>query len=65
MNALKDLIAGRDRAEVLQAFHQTQRSRPHDAFAFFRSRLRKKVPTEVVEAPGRAVRVPDDPYADR
>jgi len=62
VNEVKDLIAGRERPEVLQAFHHTQRSRPGDALAFFRSRLKKKVASEVVEAP-RPVSVPEDPYA--
>ncbi|UCC48507.1 MAG: ATP-binding protein [Gemmatimonadota bacterium] len=62
VNEVKDLIAGRERSEVLQAFHHTQRSRPGDALAFFRSRLKKKVASEVVEAP-RPVSVPEDPYA--
>ena len=60
---VKDLIAGREPAEVLQAFHQTQRKRPQDVSSFFRSRLRKKVETEIVESPRRPVSVPDDPYA--
>jgi hypothetical protein len=63
INEVKDLVAGRDREEVLRAFHQTQRRRPDDALAFFRSRLRKRVAVEVAESPGRPVPVPDDPYA--
>ncbi|UCF20099.1 MAG: ATP-binding protein [Gemmatimonadota bacterium] len=63
VNEVKDLVAGRQTAEVLSAFHQTERRRPDDAFSFFRSQLRRKVQTEVVEAPPRAVPVPDDPYA--
>jgi hypothetical protein len=62
VNELKDLIGGRDRNEVLRAFHETQRRRPDDALSFFRSRLRKQVTVEVAE-PVRPVRVPDDPYA--
>jgi DNA helicase HerA-like ATPase len=62
VNEVKDLITGRERSEVLQAFHHTQRGRPADALAFFRARLKKKVVSEVVEAP-RPVSVPEDPYA--
>ncbi|NIN72400.1 MAG: ATP-binding protein [Gemmatimonadetes bacterium] len=63
VNELKDLIAGRERSEVLQAFHHTERASPDDALAFFRSRLRKSVSSETVGPPQRAVSVPDDPYA--
>ena len=63
LNEIKDLIAGRERHEVIEAFHQTQRKRPHQALKFFRSRLKKRVSTEVVEEPRRPVPVPDDPYA--
>ncbi len=63
VNEVKDLIAGRDREEVLQAFHQTQRARPADVIGFFRSRLRKQVAPELVDESARAVPVPDDPYA--
>jgi DNA helicase HerA-like ATPase len=61
LNEVKDIIAGRDRSEVLQAFHHTQRSQPSDVFSFFRSRLKRRVSSEVVE-PQRPVPVPDDPY---
>ncbi|UCC81715.1 MAG: ATP-binding protein [Gemmatimonadota bacterium] len=63
VNEVKDLIAGRERSEVLQAFHHTERASPADALAFFRSRLRKSVSSESVGPPQRAVSVPDDPYA--
>jgi DNA helicase HerA-like ATPase len=63
VNEVKDFIAGRERSEVLQAFHHTERASPDDALAFFRSRLRKKVSSETVEPPRRAVSVPEDPYA--
>jgi DNA helicase HerA-like ATPase len=63
VNEVKDLIAGRERSEVLQAFHHTERALPDDALAFFRSRLRKKVSSETVERPQRPVSVPEDPYA--
>lgn len=62
VNQVKDMIAGRERAEVLQAFHHTQRSQPKDVLAFFRSRLKKRVPLEEVEVSRRPVPVPDDPY---
>jgi DNA helicase HerA-like ATPase len=63
VNEVKDVIAGRERSEVLDAFHHTQRSRPNDALAMFRSRLKKRVEAETVEATQRPVRVPDDPYS--
>ncbi len=63
MNEVKDLIAGRERYEVLQAYHHTERNRPRDALAFFRSRLKRKVVSEIVEPPRRPVPIPDDPYA--
>jgi DNA helicase HerA-like ATPase len=63
VNEVKDVIAGRERSEVLDAFHHTQRNRPSDALALFRSRLKKRVTAEVVEATQRSVRVPDDPYS--
>jgi hypothetical protein len=62
VNEVKDLIAGRDRSEVLEAFHHTQRNRPRDALSLFRSRLRKRVASEVVET-RRRIHVPEDPYA--
>ncbi len=64
MNEVKDLIGGREPSEVLGAFHHTQRRRPANVLAFFRSRLRKSVQTEIVE-PRRPVSVPDDPYAKK
>jgi DNA helicase HerA-like ATPase len=63
VNEVKDLIAGRERSEVLQAFHHTERARPGDALSYFRSHLRQKVPSEVVDEPRRPVSVPEDPYA--
>jgi len=63
---VKDLIAGRDEAEVLTALHRTQQVKPADVLAFFRSCLKKKVPRQVVPAggaPHRGVPVVDDPYA--
>ncbi len=63
INEAKDLVAGRDRSEVLEAFHHTERTRPDDALSYFRSRLKKRVVDEVVRSPRRPVRVPDDPYA--
>jgi predicted Zn-ribbon and HTH transcriptional regulator len=63
VNEIKDLVAGRDRSEVLEAFHHTQRSRPRDVLSLFRSRLKRKVAPEVVETPRRSIHVPEDPYA--
>jgi hypothetical protein len=62
VNQIKDLIAGRERSEVVQAFHATQRARPSDTLAFFRSRLKKRVSSEVLETRRRPVPVPEDPY---
>lgn len=62
VNEVKDLVAGRGREEVLQAFHQTERRRPGDVLAFFRSRLKREVAVEVPEPVSRPVSVPDDPY---
>ena len=61
LNLVKDLIAGRDRDEVLGALHRTQQAQPDNAMAFFRAHLKKQVPREVVAPP--VVMVPDDPYA--
>ncbi|MGD2151698.1 MAG: hypothetical protein PVG79_00430 [Gemmatimonadales bacterium] len=63
VNEVKDLVAGRERSEVLEAFHHTERALPDDAMAFFRSRLRKQVSSETVERRRRPVSVPEDPYA--
>jgi len=63
VNEVKDLVAGREKSEVLEAFHHTQRSHPRDALSLFRSRLKKKVASEVVDARQRPIHVPDDPYA--
>jgi len=63
---VKDLISGRDEAEVLTALHRTQQVQPADVLAYFRSCLKKKVQREVVPAggvPDRGVPVVDDPYA--
>ena len=61
LNIVKDLIAGRDRDEVLSAMHRTQQTQPENVLAFFRAHLKKQVLHEVVVAP--AVHVPEDPYA--
>jgi hypothetical protein len=69
-NTVKDLIAGREEAEVLNALHRTQQMRPHDSLSFFRGCLRKTARRDVVaigddflgDLPT-AVSVPDDPYA--
>jgi hypothetical protein len=62
VNQIKDLITGRERSEVVQAFHNTQRARPSDTLSFFRSRLKKRVSSEVLETQRRPVPVPEDPY---
>jgi DNA helicase HerA-like ATPase len=64
VNDVKDAIAGRDRDEVLQAYHHTERARPDDAMRFFSSRLKRKVESEVVGPVQRPVPVPEDPYGD-
>jgi DNA helicase HerA-like ATPase len=61
LNVVKDLIAGRDRDEVLHALHRTQQTKPDNVLAFFRAHLKKVVPTEVVFAS--TVQIPEDPYA--
>ena len=62
VNEVKDLIAGREQPEVLEAFHQTQRRQPDSVLNFFRSRLKKKVEAEIAGPGRRPVPVPDDPY---
>ncbi|HEX6938880.1 MAG TPA: hypothetical protein VF158_05670, partial [Longimicrobiales bacterium] len=68
-NAVKDLIAGRDEAEVLRALHRTQQVRPDGVLAFFQGCLKKKPARETVPAGGAqgeprgAIELPDDPYA--
>ncbi len=68
-NAVKDLIAGREEAEVLEALHRTQQHRPENVLAFFQGCLKKKVARDVVPAGGApgerrgAIELPDDPYA--
>jgi uncharacterized protein len=61
MNQVKDLIAGRDREEVLGAMHRTQQTRPDNVLAFFKAHLKKQVAHEVVIAA--SVLVAEDPYA--
>lgn len=61
MNLIKDLIAGRDREEVVGAMHRTQQARPDNVLAFFRAHLKKQALHEIVMAA--TVQVPDDPYA--
>jgi DNA helicase HerA-like ATPase len=66
---VKDLIAGREEAEVLAALHRTEQARPADVLAFFRGCLKKRPAREVVPAGGAPVEprgviaLPDDPYA--
>ena len=62
-NVIKDLVAGRDREEVLYAVSRTQQARPENVLAFFRAHLKKQVTHEIVGQPVRAVQVPVDPYA--
>jgi hypothetical protein len=61
-NLIKDLIAGRDREEVLNAVSRTQQARPDNVLAFFRAHLKKQATREVFVEPARAVHVPADPY---
>jgi DNA helicase HerA-like ATPase len=63
LNLVKDLIAGRDREEVLHAVSRTQQARPDNVLAFFRAHLKKQAMREVIVEPARAVAVPADPYA--
>jgi DNA helicase HerA-like ATPase len=58
---IKDLIAGRDREEVLHALHRTQVTKPDSVITYFRANLKKQVAQEVVFAT--PVVVPEDPYA--
>ena len=66
---VKDLIAGREEADVLAALHRTEQVRPADTLAFFRGCLKKRPAREVVPAGGAPVeprgviQLPDDPYA--
>ncbi len=70
-NEVKDLIAGREEAEVLQALHRTQQARPDGVLAYFRGCLKKKVARDVVPAGGAPesgpgmgrIEIPEDPYA--
>lgn len=66
-NAIKDLIAGRDREEVLTAMHRTQQTRPDNVLSFFKAFLRKQPPREVVTpiefGAALPVSMPEDPYA--
>jgi len=73
-NEVKDLVAGREEAEVIEALHRTQQQRPENVLAYFRGCLRKKAAREVVPAggapdargpgsAGSAISLPEDPYA--
>ncbi len=62
LNLVKDLIAGRDRDEVLNAVSRCQQARPENVLAFFRAHLKKQATREVIVEPPRAVHVPADPY---
>ena len=61
LNAVKDLIDGRERDEVLYALHRTQQTRPDAVLQFFRAHLKKQIVHETVAAAH--VFVPADPYA--
>jgi hypothetical protein len=61
LNLVKDLIAGRDRDEVLSALHRTQQTRPDNVLAFMRAHLKKQVVVE--RAVTASVIVAADPYA--
>ena len=63
LNLVKDLVAGRDRDEVLRALSRTQQALPENTLAFFRAHLKKQALHEIVAEPPRAVQVPADPYA--
>ena len=69
LNDVKDLIAGREEADVLEALHRTQQARPEGVLAYFRRCLKKRVERETVPAGGApiesrgAIELPDDPYA--
>ena len=62
LNLVKDLIAGRDRDEVLNAVSRCQQAQPENVLAFFRAHLKKQATREVIVEPPRAVHVPADPY---
>lgn len=65
VNEVKDLIAGRDEAEVLAALHRTRQVRPDGVLAYFRGCLPRRPVREVVAGGGgaRGVELPRDPYA--
>ncbi|HEY0671153.1 MAG TPA: ATP-binding protein, partial [Longimicrobiales bacterium] len=54
-NLIKDMIAGRDRDEVLHALSRTQQAQPENVLAFFRAHLKKQASREVFVEPARAV----------
>jgi uncharacterized protein len=66
--AVKDLVAGREPAEVLAALHRTRQARPADVLAYFRGCLRRRAPAAAVPAdagrwPAGGVAIVEDPYA--
>lgn len=66
VNEVKDLVAGREEAEVLRALHATQQKRPAGVLAYFQSCLKKRLPRDVVPFMAermKRVEVPEDPYA--
>jgi hypothetical protein len=68
INEVKDLVTGRDEAEVLLALHRTQQTRPENPLAYFKAFLKKTPLREVIPAgtsaaPRPTILLPDDPYA--
>ena len=69
LNEIKDLIAGRDEAEVLLALHRTQQAQPEHVLGFFKAFLKKQPPRDIIGGIGLplsttpGVITPDDPYA--
>jgi DNA helicase HerA-like ATPase len=64
--AVADLVAGRSEEDVRRALHATERARPADPWAYFRTSLGKAVGVEtrsLVLPRQPAVRGGDDPYA--
>ena len=63
-NRFKDLLAGRDSADVVRALHATIRARPADVVAFFIKCLGREVPARTVapRAGIASLKAVDDPY---
>lgn len=65
---VRDLIAGRDEAEIRGALLATRRARPDDVLSFFRSRLGPRIPRADGDPGAQGVRpLPslEDPYASQ